>query len=140
MFIRTLIAFVALAGGVGAFTTDARADYETTRVYWSGYAISGEQHETGYDRGCEPLSGSAAEFSGPGFVTVALIDTNGTWRYAQRSDVHPVQTYVTPDTFGSASSWTKKALCRQSTPWQVAFSLYCGKWYWVQDPVHLFCA
>ena len=139
MLIRTLIAVVALIGGVGAFTTDARADWEAPSVYWSGYAASGEWHTTDYDQACQPISGSAAEFSGPGFVTVALIDTNGSWRYAERSDVHPVQTYVNPDTFWSAASWTKKAYCKQSTPWQISFWMYCGKWYWVQDPVHVFC-
>jgi hypothetical protein len=139
MFVRVCIAVVAVAGSVGAFATDARADWETTSVYWSGYASSGEWHSTGYDSACQPISGSAAEFSGPGFVTVALIDSSGTWRYAQRSQVHPVQVYVSPDTYASAASWTKKAYCKQSTAWQISFSMYCGKWYWIQDPVHIFC-
>jgi hypothetical protein len=139
MFIRLLVSLVAAVLSAGALTIDARADYETTSLYWSGYATSGEYHITSYDNACSPISGSGAEFTGPGYVTVALIDSSGGWRYSQISSVRPVGVFINSDTFASAGSWRKKAFCKQSTPWQVSFWMYCGDFYWVQDPVHVFC-
>ena len=141
MLIRFFVALALVAAAFASvFASTASADYETTYIYWSGYAATGDYHTTGFDTACSPTSGSSAEFSGPGYVTVALIDTSGSWRRASRSNVHPTAIYVMPDTYWQAASWIKKAYCKNSTAWQISFNMYCGVWYWVQDPPHFSCA
>jgi hypothetical protein len=138
--IRLFLVLVVSVAAAAAFAAIARADRETTSLYWSGVATSGEYHVSPWDSLCQPTSGSAAEFSGPGYVTVALIDPSGSWRRSWRSNVHPVAVYVEPDTYSQAASWGKRALCKNSTAWQVSFSMWCGWWYWIQDPVRYHCS
>jgi hypothetical protein len=134
-FLLVLVVGVAAA----TFAATARADSETLTRYWSGAATSGEYHVSVWDSQCQPTSGSAAEFNAPGYVTVALLDPGGSWRLGYRSNVHPVQIYVTPDTYSQAAAWAKRALCKNSTPWQVSFTMYCLMWFWFQSPVRYHC-
>jgi len=140
MMIRLSLVLVASVAAASVFAATARGDSESFAGYWSGTATSGEYHMNGWDSLCQPTSGSAAEWNAPGYVTVALLDVGGSWRYAMRSNAHPVQTYVNPDTYSQAASWTKRALCKNSTPWQISFTMYCIMWFWVQSPVRYHCA
>lgn len=127
----------ALALALAAAST-ARADYETLRVYWGeGLAFYGDYHTSAFDGPCRPYSGSAAESHGYGWTTVALIDGGGTWRFANRSGESIVQTFVQPDTYWSASSWQKKAFCKNSG--STSMSMTCSYWIWVEEPVHSGC-
>jgi hypothetical protein len=126
---------IAAATLIAALATSAvaRADYERIRVYWGqDIAFYGEYHTSPFDSGCLPMSSSSAESHGYGWITVALLDTGGTWRYSKRSSDSIVWTLIQPNSFASAASWRKKALCKNSG--STTISLTCSNFVWVQDP------
>ena len=55
-------------------------------------------------------------------------------------DCSPTGFHWAFDTYSQAASWTKRALCKNSTPWQISFTMYCIMWFWVQSPVRYHCA
>jgi hypothetical protein len=137
MFVRLSVLVAALAAAFGAAST-ARANYDVLRVYWGqNIAFYGDYHTSSFDNPCSPYSESAAESHGYGWMTVALIDTGGTWRYSSRSNQAIVEAIIQPHTM-AAAAWRKKALCKNSG--STTISMTCSYWYWVEDPVRSGCA
>jgi hypothetical protein len=138
MVIRVCVLTAVLGLALVAAST-AEANREVLRVYWGqNIAFYGDYHTSSFDTSCGPYSESAAESHGYGWLTVALIDTGGTWRYSSRSNQSIVETVIQPNTLASAASWRKKALCKNSG--STTISMNCSYWYWVEDPVRTGCA
>jgi hypothetical protein len=138
MFTRLCVLAGALALALVA-ASSANANHEVIRVYWGqNVAFYGDYHTSSFDTACGPYSESSAESHGYGWMTVALIDTGGTWRYSSRSNQSIVQAIIQPNTLSFAASWRKKALCKNSG--STTISMTCTYWYWVEDPVRTGCA
>jgi hypothetical protein len=137
MFTR-LFVFAAVFATALVAASAATADYDRIRVYWGeNIAFYGEYHTSAFDSKCVPFSESSAESHGYGWLTVALIDTSGTWRYSTRSNQSIVEAVSQPHTMRDAASWRKKALCKNSG--STTISMTCTYWYWVEDPVRTGC-
>jgi hypothetical protein len=128
-----LLLIVLVAAVIAAATASpATAASEQLFRYWGqDLMFYGDYHTSRFDSKCNPMSGSAAEFHGYGWMTVALIDTGGTWRRVSRSNGGILEVDVDPHTFSEATSWRKLALCKNSGSTSVSAS--CYYWYYLPD-------
>ena len=134
MLKRFAFVVVLVLAGAASTASPAAASSERLTTYWSqGLMFYGDYHTSRFDHPCAPMSGSAAEFHGYGWMTVALIDTGGTWRRVYRSSSQILETLVDPHTYAQASSWRKLALCKNSGSTTISAS--CHYWYYLPEQI-----
>ena len=127
-----LVLAAAATGALLAVSAAAASSREYLQAYWGpDIAFYGQYHTSAFDSSCRPMSASAAEQTGYGWTTVALLDTGGTWRFVERSSSGIVQAFISPDTYSYALSFRKKALCKNSG--STTTVLHCLYWYWLSD-------
>lgn len=137
-----VVAALAAVVAAGAFGESARAmsrqamsPYEWTSIYWGrGTLGAGIGESAGYDstHNCGVYtSGSAAGWDGGSthYMTVAIIDANGHWRYSSRSNSGSVAVYINPDTDANAMSYNKQAYAINSGSVSDTNTLLTW-WYW----------
>ena len=133
-----LVVALALALGV-ASATSAYAWHNSTPATstylgW-GYLFPSDGAGSRYDNEtfCTTAAGSTADWVYPGWMTVALIRSNGTWVKSARSNSYEALVFLDNVDPNHAASFNKKAHCVNSgstTVW-----VRCQRKYWI-DTTH----
>ena len=128
---RTCVALIVVVVTLVAAGAAAAYHVRYYQTFYNGNLTSGEYRNTGHSY-CHALWASEMGFSTGtgGYGTVAVINLAGSWVASSQSQSGYVAAQISPD-----GSNAYKALCKNSTPWQVTYGATCNAYFAEPDGI-----
>ncbi len=114
-----MILALVLAGTAAAYHV------RYSQTFYNGNLTSSEYRNTGHSY-CHALWASEMGFStgSGGYGTAAVVNLAGSWVASSQSQSGYVAAQISPD-----GSNAYKALCKNSTPWQITYGATCNAYF-----------